>query len=95
MGNYISKPIITITGIGIVNLALNNHQMFSIDLGEETTTIVLDIANMEAYNKNTNELMNRKVQGNYDNFNLNVGLNNITWGGSVSMIQIENYSRWI
>lgn len=95
IGNYISKPIITITGIGIVNLALNNHQMFSIDLGEETTTIVLDIANMEAYNKNTNELMNRKVQGNYDNFNLNVGLNNITWGGSVSMIQIENYSRWI
>lgn len=95
IGNYISKPIITITGIGIVNLALNNHQMFSIDLGEETTTIVLDIANMEAYNKNTNELMNRKVQGNYDNFNLNVGLNNITWGGSVSMIQIENYSRWL
>ena len=39
--------------------------------------------------------MNRQVQGNYDNFQLRVGLNNITWGGDLSNIQVSNYSRWL
>lgn len=94
-GNYFSKPIITLSGSGIINLSLNNYQMFSIDFGDMTNTITLDIENMNAYNPNTQELMNRQVQGNYDNFQLRVGLNNITWGGDLSNIQVSNYSRWL
>lgn len=94
-GNYFSKPIITLSGSGIINLSLNNHQMFSIDFGDMANTITLDIENMNAYNPNTQELMNRQVQGNYDNFQLRVGLNNITWGGDLSNIQVSNYSRWL
>lgn len=94
-GNYFSKPTITLSGSGIINLSLNNYQMFSIDFGDMTNTITLDIENMNAYNPNTQELMNRQVQGNYDNFQLRVGLNNITWGGDLSNIQVSNYSRWL
>ena len=94
-GNYFSKPTITLSGSGIINLSLNNYQMFSIDFGDMANTIILDIENMNAYNPNTQELMNRQVQGNYDNFQLRVGLNNITWGGDVSNIQVSNYSRWL
>lgn len=94
-GNYFSKPTITLSGSGIINLSLNNYQMFSIDFGDMANTITLDIENRNAYNPNTQELMNRQVQGNYDNFQLRVGLNNITWGGDLSNIQVSNYSRWL
>ena len=94
-GNYFSKPTITLSGSGIINLSLNNFQMFSIDFGNISNTITLDIENMNAYNPNTQELMNRQVQGNYDNFQLKVGLNNITWVGDLSNIQVSNYSRWL
>jgi phage-related protein len=94
-GNFTSKPIITITGTGIINLSLNNEQMFVIDLEDTSTTIALDINNMNAYDPTTNAYMNREVTGNYDNFALNVGLNTISWSGNITKIEIQNYSRWI
>ena len=94
-GNYISKPVLTITGTGTINLSLNNEQLFVIDLGETSTTIVLDINNMNAYNPTTNAYMNRAVTGNYNNFNLNIGTNTISWSGTITSISIDNYSRWI
>lgn len=94
-GNYISKPILTITGTGTINLSLNNEQLFVIDLGETSTSIVLDINNMNAYNPTTNAYMNRAVTGNYNNFNLNIGTNTISWTGTITQIEIQNYSRWI
>jgi len=94
-GNYISKPVITLTGTGTINLSLNNIQEFVIDLGENSTQIVLDIANMNAYNPTTNAFMNRAVTGDYNNFNLIVGKNTISWTGTITQVQIENYSRWI
>ena len=94
-GNYISKPVITITGTGTINLSLNNEQLFVINIGDTSTQIALDINNMNAYNPTNNVFMNRSVTGNYDNFVLNVGLNTISWTGTITQIQIENYSRWI
>lgn len=94
-GNYISRPVITITGSGTINLSLNNEQLFVINLGEASTQIALDIANMNAYNPTTDNYMNRSVTGNYDNFALKVGTNAISWTGTISQIKIENYSRWI
>lgn len=95
IGNYYSKPIITIYGSGTINLSLNGLQLFVIDLGETSTEITIDFDKMEAYNQETTVLMNRQVTGNYDNFTLNVGLNTISWTGTITQIQITNYSRWL
>lgn len=94
-GNYISKPVLSITGTGTINLYLNSYQVFIIDLGESETTITINVADLEAHNTDTGELMNRQVTGDYENFSLNVGLNTITWTGSISQIQLSNYSRWL
>ena len=94
-GNYISKPVITITGTGTINLSLNNEQLFVINLGDTSTQIALDINNMNAYNPTNDVFMNRAVTGNYDNFALKVGTNTISWTGTISQIKIVNYSRWI
>ena len=73
---------------------LNGYQIFVIDMGDNTE-ITIDTNLMEAYNPTTTDLMNRSVTGNFDNFNLNIGKNTISWSGSITEIDIENYSRWI
>lgn len=93
-GNIYSKPIITIQGSGTINLSLNGVQLFVIDLSTENE-IAIDVTNMNAYSPTTNVYMNRLVTGNYSNFILNVGKNIISWTGSITQIQIQNYSRWI
>lgn len=91
-GNTISKPRITITGGGTINLSLNGEQVFVIELGNEGQ-ITIDSAQMEAYNDGF--LKNRLVAGDYDNLVLNIGENTLSWTGDVSKVEIENYSRWI
>lgn len=93
-GNTYAKPMITIHGSGTINISLNNYQIFVIELGDKEQ-ITIDTNLLDAYNNDTKELMNRLVTGNYDNFKLNVGNNTISWTGSVSSIEISNYSRWI
>ena len=93
-GNYFSKPIITITGSGTINLSLNGEQVLVIDLSN-ASKIVLDTANMEAYNPTNQALLNRDVTGDYNNLYLNVGSNTISWTGTITEIDIENYSRWL
>lgn len=94
-GNTYSKPLITITGTGTINLSLNNEQLFVINLGNTSTTIAIDTNLMEAYDPSTNLLMNRQVTGNYGNFKLNQGLNTVSWSGTITTITFNNYSRWI
>lgn len=91
-GNIYSRPVITITGSGTINLSLNNNQIFTISMGTYTA-ITIDTNNMNAYNGST--LLNRYITGNYDNFKLNVGKNTISWSGTITKIEIDNYSRWI
>ena len=93
-GNYFSKPIITITGSGTINLSLNSEQVLVIDMSN-ASKIVLDTANMEAYNPTNQSLLNRDVTGDYNNLYLNVGSNTISWTGTITEIDIENYSRWL
>lgn len=92
VGNIYSRPVLTITGTGTINLSLNNNQLFEIDMGTYTS-ITIDTNNMNAYNGST--LLNRNVTGSYDNFKLNVGNNTISWTGTITQIEIDNYSRWI
>jgi len=91
-GNIYSRPVLTITGTGTIDLSLNDVQLFSINMGDYTS-ITIDTNNMNAYNGST--LLNRNVTGSYDNFKLNVGKNTISWSGTITQIEIDNYSRWI
>ena len=93
-GNVYSKPKITLTGSGTVELKLNGTTIFSIDLGVSSTTIIIDIDEMNSYDTNGN-LMNRAVTGDYSSFVLLAGSNTVAWTGTVSSVSIENYSRWL
>lgn len=96
VGNIYSKPILTITGSGTINLYLNSIQVFTLSLGSTSTTMAIDINNMNAYDPSTNDFLNRQVVGNYDNFKFVIGKNTISWsGGTITQIQIQNFSRWI
>lgn len=91
-GNIYSKPTMTIYGAGSIELSLNGQTIFDLDMGSYTS-MTIDTNLMEAYNGQT--LLNRQVTGDYNNFQLNVGNNVISWVGDVSQIEIDNYSRWI
>ena len=92
-GNYTSRPQITLTGSGTVNLSINGAQVMVIDMSQNPV-ITLDATEMNAYNPN-NLLMNRKVTGNYDNLVLKSGKNSISYTGTVTQIAVNNYSRWL
>lgn len=94
-GNYMSKPLVTITGSGTINLSVNDIQVLVITLNDNGETIAIDTNNMEAYNPSTQVLMNRSVTGDYNNLYLNSGKNTISWTGTITQITINNYSRWI
>lgn len=94
-GNYYSRPKITVFGTGTINLSLNGKQLFVINLGSPAAQITIDAEQLEAYDEDTNVLMNRSVDGDYDNLRLKVGTNTISWSGSVTKIVINKYSRWI
>lgn len=91
-GNYFSRPVIEITGTGTITLSLNGLQLFNIEMGTNNA-VTIDTEKMEAYNGSV--LMNRNVQGDYDAFALNVGVNEVVVSGTVSSISFKNYSRWI
>lgn len=94
-GNINSKPAITIYGTGTVNLSLNGTQIFVINLGDSANYLTIDATLMEAYKDTPNTLMNRSVDGDYENLSLNVGGNTLSWSGTVTKIVISNYSRWL
>lgn len=94
-GNYYSRPTITITGSGTVNLYINGIQLLTIDFGTTSRTIIIDSEAMNAYDETKTQFLNRLVSGDYDNIRLKVGNNSITFTGAVSKIVINNYSRWI
>lgn len=94
-GNIYSRPLLTLAGTGTVNLSLNGQELFIINFGTTPSSITIDTAIMEAYQGTPDTLMNRSVDGDYDNFKLNVGRNVITWTGSLLQVVINNYSRWI
>lgn len=93
-GNIYSKPKLTIFGSGDIAVYLNNVQMFQIALGDNQY-ITIDTAALEAYKDTTENLMNRLVTGDYQNFAFQVGDNTLTFSGTVTECVVENYSRWL
>lgn len=93
-GNIYSRPILTITGSNTITVYLENTQLFSIELSAAGETIIIDAAGMNATDPDGNYL-NRQVTGDYDNFKLAVGVNNLRVTGTMTSVTIDNYSRWI
>lgn len=90
-GNYFSKPIITFTGTGTINIFVNGVQKCTLkELGTDES-ITLDTEKQEAYTGNV--LKNRKMDGEF--VTLETGKNTITWTGNLSTIAITHYSRWL
>lgn len=93
-GNIYSRPTLTITGSGDINLFVNGDQLLNIELSTNQT-IVIDAEQMNATSADGSQLLNRRVIGDYDKIILKVGSNTISYNGTVSKILIDNYSRWI
>lgn len=93
-GNIYSKPKLTITGSNTITVYLGNTQIFSIDLSAAGETIIIDAAEMNATDPEGNYL-NRQVTGDYDNFKLAPGVNNLRVTGTLTSVNLETYSRWI
>lgn len=93
-GNIYSKPTLTITGKGTVNIYLDNTQILELALSAAGETIIIDVEGMNATDTDGNYL-NRQVTGDYYNLIFKVGSNNLRVTGTVTSITIDKYSRWI
>lgn len=93
-GNIYSKPILTITGSGTVNVYINNTQILELALSAAGETIIIDVERMNATDTDGNYL-NRQVTGDYDNLIFAVGSNSLRVTGTLTSITIDKYSRWI
>lgn len=91
-GNYYSKPKLTITGNGIINVYVNDVLILAISLNSQT--IIIDAESMNATDASGNYL-NRSVAGNYEDLRLQPGTNNLRVTGTTTKIIVENFSRWI
>lgn len=93
-GNIYSKPILTITGSGTVNVYIDNTQILELALSAAGETIIIDVEGMNATDTDGNYL-NRQVTGDYDNLIFKVGFNSLRVTGTLTSITIDKYSRWI
>lgn len=90
-GLEIAKPIMTLYGSGIITIALDGNDVFSVDLGTEEEYITINSLDEEAYKGSI--LKNRLMSGNFPK--LEVGNNIITWTGNLTRIVVEPKSRWL
>lgn len=92
-GNTVCRPVITIFGSG--NIVIKNASWgdeLEIALGDYGY-ITIDTERLEAYKGDV--LLNRIVIGDYQNFIYQPGRRRIYYSGTVTYINISNYSRWI
>ena len=93
IGTAYSKPTIDIEGTGIVDIYLNDEQIFEIDMTTQNE-IIIDTEKMEAYTPD-NLLANRLVTGDYSNFKLAPGENDLRFSGDLTKATVTRYIRWI
>lgn len=91
LGNHTSKPLITITGSGTVELSVNGNTVCRYTFPSDENTVFLDSEKQDAYWGNT--LKNRNMIGEFPIFEK--GNNVLAWSGAVESIQIRKYSRWL
>lgn len=91
-GNVLSRPRITVYGLGDVDINLNNNSTFRIYF-PKYDYITIDTEAMEAYKGTT--LKNRNVNGDYNKLFFVPGNNTMNVSGNIKKIEIENFARWI
>ncbi len=77
-------PVITLAGGGLIHLLLNDCEVCQVNIEDRIT---LDSEKQEAYKDNINNLMNRKMYGDF--MKIPYGLNKISWYGTGSVNQVE------
>jgi predicted phage tail component-like protein len=87
-----SKPIITLTGNGIVEISINGYAQFQYDFGGDTD-VTIDSGLQDAYLGTPSNLKNRQMTGQFPI--LNPGDNIISWAGTLTEIKIKPNSRWL
>ena len=93
IGNHTAKPIITISGSGTVELAVNGDWVCQYTFPDGEDTVTIDSEKQDAYFSSVSNLRNRTMVGEFPIFER--GNNTISWSGSVNSIQITKYSRWL
>ena len=91
IGNHTAKPLITLTGSGIVALYINGNHTCEITFIEGANTVTLDCEKQDAYNYLG--FQNQNMRGYFPI--LEKGNNVISWVGTLESIQIKRYSRWL
>ena len=86
-----SRPIMTITGNGTVEISVNGVGIFSYTFPEGDNQVVIDSEKEDAYLGAV--LKNRNMNGEFPI--LQPGMNKIEWTGDVESIEIEPKSRWL
>lgn len=90
-GNVVSKPQIKIYGTGVINFKLEGRTIFTYTFSSDDTYVVIDSDKQDAYVGSI--LKNRFMNGDFPIFQK--GKNTISWDGTITKIEISNYSRWI
>lgn len=91
LGNHTAKPLIIITGSGMVELGVNGSTICQYTFPDGEDTVVLDSEKQDAYFDGA--LKNRNMIGNFPVFEK--GNNELSWSGTVESIRIRRYSRWL
>lgn len=91
IGNHPAKPLITIKGVGTVELSVNGTTMCRYTFPDDGDEVILDSEKQDAYLGSV--LKNRSMIGEFPVFEK--GENVITWNGDIESISITRYSRWL
>lgn len=86
-----SKPIIKITGSGIIEFKIDDITIFSYTFPNDETEVIIDSEKQDAYLGAI--LKNRNMNGEFPV--LKSGKNIISWTGDISKIEVQANSRWL
>lgn len=86
-----SRPKMTITGNGTIEISVNGVGVFEYTFPEGENQVVIDSEKEDAYLGNV--LKNRNMNGEFPI--LQSGKNKIEWTGDVESIDVEVRSRWL
>ena len=90
-GNLQSKPIIKITRTGTIEFKQEGITIFSYTFPTDDTYVVIDAEKEDAYVGTT--LKNRSMNGEFPI--LKIGKNVLSWSGTITKIEVSQYSRWL
>ncbi len=91
LGLESSKPIVTLTGSGIIEISVNGLAQFQVNI--ENSELTIDSMLEECYENTVSVLKNRNMGGEFPT--LNPGENIITWTGNLTKIKVHPMSRWL